>query len=85
MNGGKRIQNMREGATLHPMTRMYACAYNIDHLYNTRLIDLPGIVKMVYIICVHYMYIHRKIKNFFNNNIIALSVNMYLQRLIIVL
>ena len=59
-------------------THMYASAYNIDSLYNTGQINLPGIVKIVYnILCMHF----KKIK-FFRSNIIALSVNMHLQRVL---
>ena len=35
---------------------MYACAYNIDNLYNTRRIYPPGIVKIVYIIAMRALY-----------------------------
>ena len=55
-------------------TCIYACAYNIDNLYNSGRIDPPSIVRIVYILHMHYTYVHRKIK-FFNSNIIALSVN----------
>ena len=37
-------------------TRMDACAYNIDNLYNTRQIDPPGMVRIVYTLCMHYTY-----------------------------
>ena len=36
---------------------MYVC---IDDLYNTRQIYPPGIVKIVYIIAMHALYIHGK-------------------------
>ena len=36
-----------------------ACAYNVDDLYHTRRIDLPGMEKVVYIVCAYYTYLHR--------------------------
>ena len=38
--------------------RMYACAYNIDQLCNTRQIDPPGMVRIVYYM--RALYIHGK-------------------------
>ena len=32
------------------------CAYNIDDLFHTGRIDLPGMEKVVYIVCAYYMY-----------------------------
>ena len=57
---------------------MYACAYNINNLYNTRQSDLPDMVRIVYINFMHALYMHMKIK-FFNDNIIALSVDIHLR------
>ena len=58
----------------------------IDNLYNTGRIDQPGMVRInaciLYACIIHN--IHRK-KKFFISNIIALSVNMYLQRLYCIL
>ena len=56
--------------------------YTIDNLYNTRQIDPPGMVRMVFILRVHCICIHRKIKFFNSNIIITLSVNMLLQRVL---
>ena len=36
-----------------------ACAYNVDDLYHTGRIDLPGMEKVVYIVCAYYTYVHR--------------------------
>ena len=36
-----------------------ACAYNVDDLYHTGRIYLPGMEKVVYIVCAYYTYVHR--------------------------
>ena len=33
-----------------------ACAYNVDDLYHTERIDLPGMEKVVYIVYAYYTY-----------------------------
>ena len=33
-----------------------ACAYNVDDLYHTGRIDLPGMEKVVYIVYAYYTY-----------------------------
>ena len=38
----------------------YYYAYNVDDLYHTGPIDLPGMVKIVYIVCAHYLVATRE-------------------------